>query len=347
MNEQNNGIKYVAGIDGGGTKTACMIADSECNILSYVITDGSNHQLTGLTSTVENVTKSIKLACERAGIDKENLSYIYMGMAGADFPEDIECLTNAFSKEFEGIPYKIVNDRWNAFACEANDMGAVSICGTGSSMGVRDNHGNIYSTRSLRYILGNYGGGNHLTEMAMHYAFRCDENTGPYTKLVEELPGFCRCSSMEELAKKVYTSNYVYYKKFNIPKLVFGLASEGDAICKEIINRMGSEMGYMVACLIRKAGLEKEAIPVVLSGSLYVSDNRRQLIQPFEDKLRLTVPSAIIRIVTCPPVIGALFLALDKIGIKLTWEEKQKIKAGFKSDEISVNGYSDEAKEEE
>lgn len=334
MNVKNDdSMRYVAGIDGGGTKTACMIGDNKGNILSYVITDGSNHQISGLSYTVRNVSKSIRLACSKAGISQKQLSFIYMGMAGADLPEDIACLTTVFKKEFNKVPFEIVNDRWNAFACEANDTGAVSICGTGGSMAVRGRGGKIYSTRALRYILGNYGGGNHLSEMALHYAFRCDEHTGLYTRLVEELPKFCNCSSMDELAKEIYTSNYVFYKKYNIPKLVFRLAAEGDTICKYIINNMGLEMGSMIAGLIKKAGLENEAVPVVLSGTLYVTDSHRQLIQPFEQELRKTVPSAILQVVTCPPVVGAVFMALDKIGVTLTWEEKQRMKSYDKADE--------------
>ncbi|TAH73798.1 MAG: hypothetical protein EWM47_02375 [Anaerolineaceae bacterium] len=328
MNEKNDCVmRYVAGIDGGGTKTACMISDNKGNILSYVITDGSNHQIYGLSRAVRNVTKSIQLACSYAGLSQNRLSYIYMGMAGADLPEDIISLTSAFKKEFGGIPFEIVNDRWNAFACEANDIGAVSICGTGSSMAVRGKGGNVYSTRALRYVLGNYGGGNHLSEMALHHAFRCDESTGKYTRLVEELPKYCDCSSMDELANQIYLSEYKFYKKYNISKLVFRLAFEGDMICKNIISNMGMEMGSMVAGLIKKAGLEHEEVPVVLSGTLYVTDVHKQLMQPFEQELRLTVPLAILQLVTCPPVIGAIFMALEKINVRLTIEEKSKMKS--------------------
>lgn len=332
MDLTNKVSKYIAGIDGGGSKTACMIADDQGDILSYVIADGSNHQICGLSQAVKNVIGSIQLACSYAGISQTQLSFVFLGMAGVDLPEDTEHLTAAFNKEFNGIPFKLVNDRWNAFACEANDWGVVSVCGTGSSMAVKDKKGKTYTTRALRYMLGNYGGGNHMAEMALHYAFRYDEHTGPYTRLNEELPMLFGCSDMDELAQYIYHSNYTLHKKYNVPKLVFRLAHEGDRICKKVIDDMGTELGTMIAGLISNAGLEDEAVPVILSGSMYVTDEHQQLIRPLEEKLKETVPFAKLQIVTCPPVIGAVILALDQIGIRLTLEAKEKMKAYNKID---------------
>lgn len=326
MDKQGEGLRYVAGIDGGGSKTACMISDHCGHILSYVITEGSNHQICGMKHTVENVIQSIELACQHAKISFCQLSFIYMGMAGADLSEDVERLTDAFEKEFREVPFLIENDRWNVFACESNSWGAVSVCGTGSSMAVKGKDGRILSSRALGYMLGNYGGGNHLTEIALHFAFRFDEHTGDYTRLAEELPGLCECSSMGELAKRIYNSNYQYQTKYNIPKMVFQLAEEGDKCCRKVVNKMGVEIGDMLAHLIGEAGLQNEAIPVVLAGSLYVADKKRLLLQPLEKRLRSMVPFAKIKIVTCPPVVGAVFMALEQIGISLDKEKRKTMK---------------------
>ncbi len=76
--------RYVAGVDGGGTKTACMIADERGTLLAYTIAEGSNHQISGFALTLENVCRTINEACAQAGIQWEELAFIYLGMAGAD-----------------------------------------------------------------------------------------------------------------------------------------------------------------------------------------------------------------------------------------------------------------------
>ena len=94
-----NGLnkRYVAGVDGGGTKTACMIADETGSILGYAVAEGSNHQISGFPLAIENVYLSIRTACAQADISFSQLSFIYLGMAGADSADDFDMLNRAFS----------------------------------------------------------------------------------------------------------------------------------------------------------------------------------------------------------------------------------------------------------
>lgn len=314
--------RIVAGVDGGGAKTACIIVDESGRILGHSVTKGSNHQICGISSAMEEVYQSINNAAQSAGLEVGDLSFIYLGLAGADLKEDFEILNGNFERIIHGVPFKIVNDTWIAFSSMTNSTwGATSVCGTGNNLAVKDKEGNIYSVRALKYVLGNYGGGQHLADMAMHYAFRCDESTGSYTKLAETLPACCDCADMNELATKTYKSNYQYHKAYNIPKLVFDLAEEGDKVCLEIIARMGIEIGTMLGGLIAKAGLENENIPVVLSGSQYTKDTKQLMIAPLEEQLRKTVPYAEIKVLGCSPVVGAALSAMKEIGVEL--EEKE------------------------
>lgn len=309
--------RYVAGVDGGGTKTACMIADEMGTVLAYAISEGSNHQISGFARTMENVCQSLEKACVQAGIVLENLSVIYLGMAGADSCEDFQMLNKGFAQIFGRIPFQVVNDVWIAFACEARqDWGAVSVCGTGGNLAVKNKQGKVYSVRALRYMLGNYGGGHHLAEIAMHWAFRCDEHTGPYTRLAQVLPEYCGCKNMNALAQKIYESGYQYYKSYNVPRLVFELAWQGDSVCVDILAEMGSQIGTMLGRLIQHAGMEGDALPVVLAGSQYAKDAHGLLITPLETALRAYAPLAQLRVVRCPPVVGAVLKGLESIGEK-------------------------------
>lgn len=317
MNTSHAPRRYVAGVDGGGTKTACMIADEHGTVLACAVTDGSNHQICGFSLALENVFSAVDTACARAGIQRETLSFIYLGMAGADSQEDFRLLNQGFSAAFGGIPFKLVNDVWIAFACEARQgWGAVSVCGTGSNLAIKDPSGKIYTVRALRYMLGNYGGGYHLAEIALHHAFRCNEHTGPDTYLAEVLPQHCGCANMDELARRVYQSGYQYHNHYNIPKLVFDLGWQGDQVCRDILTEMGTQLGTMLGHLICHAGLNQEKIPVVLAGSQYSKDSHRLIIGPLEEVLHKFAPAASLYVVQCPPVAGAVLSALKEIGVE-------------------------------
>ncbi|HIW54921.1 MAG TPA: hypothetical protein H9883_08140 [Candidatus Ruthenibacterium merdigallinarum] len=324
--------RYVAGVDGGGTKTACMIADEAGAILSYALAEGSNHQICGLARALENVCRAVDTACSQAGLRREELSFIYLGMAGADTPEDCGALNRGLAQCFCSVPFQMVNDIWIAFACETDQTwGAVSVCGTGGNLGVCDPQGKIYTVRALRYALGNYGGGYHLAEIALHWAFRAEEHTGPATRLTEMLPRYCGCESMDELAKKIYKSDYRYYRNFNIPKLVFDLAWEGDSVCRDILTGMGRYLGDMLGRLICHARLQEKQVPVVLAGSQYAKDEHRLLIGPLEERLCGYVPGAQLHVVHCPPVAGAVFRGLEALGCRPQEGRCQAMKQDLKN----------------
>ena len=318
--------RYVIGIDGGGSTTECFLTDDTGTLLAHTISDGSNHQIVGIDLTVKHICDAIDKACHQVGITRKDLSYVYMGLAGADLEEDFILLNNAFAQVFPGDRFHIVNDTWIAFECGTGlGWGAVSICGTGTNIAVKHPNGEVFSVRALRYTLGNYGGGNHLSVIALHHAFRCDESTGPTTRLVEVLPQFCECETMDELAYRIYESNYTYHKKYNIPRLVFDLADEGDEVCLKIIRNMGVELGTMLTGLIKKAKLESTSMPVILSGSQYTKDKNLLLINALKEKLLEDVPHAKIHVVQCSPALGAVFGALRCIDVKLSETRRRDI----------------------
>lgn len=324
--------KYVVGIDGGGTKTACMVVSLDDWRIATALTGGSNHQIVGIGGTKESIASAIDLACAKLHVAREEIAFAFLGMAGADLPEDFVLLRTGLREALGGTPFEVVNDIWIAFSSAAQtDWGAVSICGTGSNLAVRTPQGHIHAVRALRYELGNYGGGNHLTDIALHHAFRCDEGTGAYTRLVEELPALCHTADMNELAMQIYQSNYRYAYSFNVARLVFDLAAQGDAICLGIIRRMGEELGEMLGRLIVHAGLSDQPVPVVLAGTQYVKDEHGFLVQPFCKTLSSFVPGAVVRIAEDPPVLGAVISAAAAVGVSIPPDIRARLSAAARA----------------
>lgn len=190
-------MKYIVAIDGVGTKTVCVVA-SECGEIKDIeYGGGSNHQILGVDAAIKTIVSLIKKALEAFNLNISDIACVYMGLAGADLESDFVLLNNGFKKYFQDVNLKIVNDCWIVFSAGSEkNWGAVFICGTGHNAAVKSIEGKKYGIRALRYILGNYGGGNHLSNIAMHYAFRSYEGTGTYTKLEEYLPELCKAANM-------------------------------------------------------------------------------------------------------------------------------------------------------
>lgn len=307
---------YVAGIDGGGTKTRCLIGDLNGNILGDYTLGASNHQTIGETQAKAIVSEVYIKALEKANITHEDIEYVYLGLAGADLPSDFELLNELCDGIFRGASFQIVNDAWISMRSGLKGKwGAVSICGTGSNAGACHPDGRKIILSALSYELGNYGGGAHITEKALHYAFRAYEGTGKETVLVKELPRLFEAVDMEDLLPKFYPQKLINDGMLQrVPPLVFKLANNRDWVCQQILIDMGHVLGEMVAGVIKRLGMEDMEVPVVLGGSIYKGDNPL-LINELTTTLHTQVPKAYIKIPLLPPAVGAYLSALDSIGI--------------------------------
>jgi N-acetylglucosamine kinase-like BadF-type ATPase len=128
--------------------------------------------------------------------------HIYWGLAGADLESDFILLNSELEGYFKDTYFKIVNDSWIVFLIMSEkDLGAVSICGTGKNIVIKDVDGKIYGISVLKYIFGSYDGGSHLSDIVMHYAFGSNKSTGMYTKLEEYLPQICQAVERKVMKK--------------------------------------------------------------------------------------------------------------------------------------------------
>ncbi len=330
-------MQYVIGVDGGGTKTVCALANENGDIVNILRSGCTNHQICGLETAVERISGLIDDILSSAELCYEDVKDVYLGLSGADFPSDVATLRQAMQHRFPSLRLEVVNDIWLVFASENYEgWGAVSICGTGHNAAVMQPDGETYGIWALKDTLGNYGGGRQITDSALHYAFRSFQQTGPHTRLEDLLPQLCGVLDMNQLAFAVYNSNYEYQHQFAIPSLVFQLAEEGDEVCRRLVRESGAVMGEILGGLIRKSKLEAHVLPVALGGALYTSKNNGLLLQSFREGLGNAAPAYDFRLAKSPPVAGALITALKNIGVNVDAAFSAELAANIRNF-LSVN----------
>ena len=94
-------MKYLIGIDGGGTKTDCAIADLSGKIIHQTTGKPSNFLVIGVEEAIENVFALIEenlfaLEGDFADVKKQ----IVIGVAGAGREEDAKLLEKRFLKTY-------------------------------------------------------------------------------------------------------------------------------------------------------------------------------------------------------------------------------------------------------
>lgn len=127
-------MKYVIGVDGGGTKTAFALADISGSILSQTLLPSISYREHGMEKVASRLQEGICYLLDSAGIEETQVAVAAVGVPcyGENAQEDV-VLERTIQSVFPGIRKMIVNDAQNAF------YGALSCCsginivaGTGS-----------------------------------------------------------------------------------------------------------------------------------------------------------------------------------------------------------------------
>ncbi|MDF2987091.1 MAG: ATPase [Eubacterium sp.] len=310
-------MRYFAGIDGGGTKTHCMICDENGIIVGEGKAGASNYQIVGSESCGNEIGKAFSTALNGASLNSSKITYVFLGLSGADEPYDIKELNYICSKIFNTIAFEVVNDVWICFRSALRQKwGAVSICGTGFNAAAKNIEGKEIILRAEGFELGNLGGGDHLSRIALHHAFRADEGTGSDTLLQTEIPKALDFSDMDSLFSAFRKSEELLERCLDkIPPLVFKLAAQRDRVSQNILINFGNTMGQEICGVISRCGMEDRKFPVVLGGSIYNDHSCPLLIDSLITRIHQTAQNAYIIFPQRPPVAGALICALEAAGI--------------------------------
>lgn len=307
-------MRYFIGIDGGSSKTKGLLSDHTGRILAEYTASGSNYHIVGKKETHEVLDSVVQNLLKSASLKKDQLRFTLLALSGADLPPDFRILHEIAAECVPGVPYEVTNDVWAIMRSGLRQpWGAVAICGTGSNAGVMRPDGHRFILRALSYEAGGYGGGRDMAAEALHYLFRADELTYKPTLLTKRLPPLLGCDDPLALLDRIFPVDQLSREEYNrIPPLVFELANEGDAVCLEILERMGRTQGQLVNGVIRQSGLKGIALPVVIGGSVFHGSNPT-FIDAMLLEIQTLLPEAYLVKSPYPPAAGALLLALDRV----------------------------------
>jgi N-acetylglucosamine kinase-like BadF-type ATPase len=99
----------------------------------------------------------------------------------------------------------------------------------------------------------------------------------------------------------------------DLAPVVFGASADGDAEAGAILHRLGDELAVMAVAIIRRLHPVRRDPEVVLAGGLFATGHAG-LVERVEAGIHRSVPSARLRSLALPPVLGAVLLALDAAG---------------------------------
>ena len=299
---------FVLGIDAGGTKTVCLVADEQGRVLGSARGPGAN-----LASLGElEVEKVLHEVMEQAMVGQSGVpAVICLGIAGVDRAEDAAIIRSIMRRIGNKAPVLVVNDALIALEAGAGDgPGIVLIAGTGSICYGRNERGQAARAGGWGYILADEGSGWWMGQRAIQAVMRQADGRGPATSLTSRVLAHFGVTDAALLVFEVY-----YYDLRR--RLIAGLGpaiqasvDEGDAVAREIVAAKGRVLGEQARVCATRAGLPLDGARVVLTGR--VLEHPTPLLA---DAVMAQLPGAAAVRHGAPPVLGALLLAFDRIGL--------------------------------
>lgn len=316
-------VRYI-GIDGGGTKTTCVIGTSSGEILALASGDSSNIQSKPLPEVVKLLTGLMEEVMYRSGSDFTQLKTVYMSLAGAARLEDKEKITQALGPWKSDYPVELVieNDAKAALAVGAwDETGIVLIAGTGSIVYAFPSSGEA-PTRigGWGYLLGDEGSGFDIGRNGISAVLKAYDGRGTSTQMTGLLLETLECDHPTAIISAIYGADNVRSRIAGLSKVVFKAAANGDTVAQSILENATEQLVLLVEGAYED--LPKSAShSLVVGGGLFQNNrfkkNFDKAIQNRMGRLTSIYPAM-------PPVIGAYILAL-KNGDEATTTETKAI----------------------
>ena len=247
------------GIDGGGSKTSCLIGD-ETSVLGTGTGGASNVVRVGEAQARESLASAIRQACTVANLNPSQISGVCVGLAGAARPEISELVKRIVSELVPG-KVEVVGD--NVIALEAafgGGPGVIVIAGTGSIAYGRNREGQTARAGGWGFAISDEGSGHWIGRTAVAAAIGAwDENPEHNLRLIEILMKSWRLETIEQL---VPAANATPPPDFAaLFPAVLSLADSGDPIARDVLTQAGTQLANLAGILLRRLFPDRRRCP--------------------------------------------------------------------------------------
>ena len=305
-------------IDGGGTKTRCLLAD-ETRVLARASTGTVKLMRVAETEATSRLRAMLDEVVGGAGVSLGAITQTCFGLAGSSSGAVREWARKAIASAGVGGGLLLCGDEEIALdAAFAGGPGILVIAGTGSNAIGRSPDGSLFGAGGWGPVLGDEGSGFWIGLEAVRGALRAQDRQGDGAgaALLKEIQSEWKLGSLGDLvalANLRAPSETATPPDFaSLAPVVTRCAAGGDVLAQDVLRRAGNELAGLVMLVSRKmaATMQPAAgkeISVAYTGS--VLEQIEPVRAAFLARLAAALPAARIRESAVDPLDGALWRA--------------------------------------
>ncbi|MFD8272418.1 N-acetylglucosamine kinase [Streptomyces flaveolus] len=302
----------VLAVDAGNSKTDVAVVSADGEVLATARGGGFRPPAVGVGPAVDALAEAVTRAFAAAGVT--GVDHVSACLANADLPVEEEELSAALHARAWGTTVEVRNDTFAILRAGVTEpRGVAVVCGAGvNCVGMRPD-GRTARFPALGRISGDWGGGWALAEEALWHAARAEDGRGEPTALARALPAHFGLDSMYALIEALHLRHIEPVRRHELAPVLFATAAGGDPVARAVVDRQADEVVAMATVALTRLDLLGERTPVLLGGSVLAARHPR-LDDRIRESLAARAPKAVPRVVTAPPVLGAVLLGLDRTG---------------------------------
>ena len=321
-------MKYVLGIDQGGSKTHAVVADEMGCLLGMGESYGACHSSSSLEYALHAIVQASDAALEQAGISREDVTTLVGGLTGVDWDYEAELLENGIRTYFPGADIKVVNDCIIAMRADTRKSQCGILC-AGSGLNCAVQSGEDCFVYGF-YIPDEYQGGSALGKKAVQAVFDSHVGMEGETSLTGKLLTYFQVKTVDELLYMQVKDQISAESYLKIPVILAQEAEAGDNVAADIWIQYGKHIVEYLTARVNRMGLQGKEMDIVLSGGIFKCKFRKFQMVVKEEILR-KIPAANIIEAQFEPVVGAAVMGLQRIHGEVTDEMYENIETSSKT----------------
>lgn len=302
-------MKYAAGLDGGGTKTAVTVMDAQGRIVFRFDAGGINFngQVEGcIRATFREIFAALADLC--GGL--ERIAHVGIGAAGVSNPS-VPARMDALVRECGyGGGLTIAGDHETAlFGALERENGMILIAGTGSICYGKNEAGMSHRTGGFGHLIDDEGSGYSIARELLSAVVRADDGRAPETVITGMVYERLGIKAVQQIVGFVYDRNRSKKDMAALAPILSEACEAGDPAALRIADRSADALLELVAPVADILALQEGTL--AMAGSVLLKN--RFVREAFLDKLGRRLPG-----LTCIPAkqdaaVGAALMALNRI----------------------------------
>jgi N-acetylglucosamine kinase-like BadF-type ATPase len=330
----------ILAVDGGDSKADVALVDTGGHLLGATRRAGSAHFGLGHNGSLEALEEAIRSACADGGIDAAKRPIARIGIfcvAGADIPIDDRRIATELGGRGWVTRTVVRNDTFAMLRAGTDrGWGVAVVCGSGLNCAGVGPDGRVVRFPSFGELSGDRAhGGGWLGRSALGVAIRARDRRGPHTILENLVPAHFKMAGPTAVMEAVYLGALDPGRLSELAPVVFAAAAKADVVARGLIDELADEVVATANAAIRRLRVTARDVEVILGGGVFRNNDRR-FTKRIAAGIASVAPSAVIRKLVAPPVLGAALIGLDEV--RATHAARARLRTVLTHDRLARKG---------